>query len=506
METKLPKNWIETDLFSIANVSTGKKDANHAEEDGEYVFYTCALEQTKSPTYSFDGPSIIVPGNGNIGYVFYFEGKFEAYQRTYVINDIRLNPKYLFYHFKCFWKSRTVDNLFGSTIQYVKIGNFKSYNVAFPPIAEQLRIVSKLDVFFTQLESIKKSMSNIPLLLKHFRQQVLTQAVSGEMTKEWRKVRELIPWENLTLSDLIVEKPRNGYSPRAVDYETPVKSLSLSATTSGNFDPSCVKYLDIEVPDKNSHLWLMNGDILIQRSNSLEYVGTSAIYDGEDFEFIYPDIMMKIKPNDRVITKYLNYCLSSFETRDYFRKNATGTAGNMPKINQAVVSNTPVRLPSTQEQEEIVRRIESLFTKADAIEHQYKSLKQKIDTLPEALLHKAFKGELTAQLESDGDARELLEEIKKLAGNSSASIKKNIKGKSTEKKQKNDNEEYLVDRIKKILKEKANGISYKELITNLYDNSQEDLINEIIQQLLVNNIITQEFSIEQKQMLIKINR
>jgi type I restriction enzyme S subunit len=426
MEKQLPKNWIETDLFTIANVSTGKKDANHAKEDGEYTFYTCALEQTKSPSYSFEGPSIIVPGNGNIGYVFYYEGKFEAYQRTYVINDIRIDPKYLYYHFKCFWKSRTVDNLFGSTIQYVKIGNFKSYNVAFPSLSEQIRIVSKLDSFFTQLETIKASMANIPLLLKDFRQQVLTQAVTGKLTEEWRKEKKMKVWEKLTLSELIVDKPRNGYSPRAVDYETPVKSLSLSATTSGSFDSSYVKYLDIEVPSKDSHLWLKNGDILIQRSNSLEYVGTSAIYDSQDFEFIYPDIMIKIRANEKITTNYLNYCLSSFKTREYFRNNATGTAGNMPKINQVVVMNTPINLPSDLEQEEIETRVESLFAKADVIEQQYKALKAKIDTLPQALLHKAFKGELTEQLERDGDARELLLQIQELKG-ATTKVAKNAK-------------------------------------------------------------------------------
>ena len=71
-------------------------------------------------------------------------------------------------------------------------------------------------------------------------------------------------------------------------------------------------------------------------------------------------------------------------------------------------------LPPVEEQQEIVSRVESLFAKADAIEQQYKSLKDKIDALPQALLHKAFKGELTEQLESDGDARELLQQIQEL--------------------------------------------------------------------------------------------
>lgn len=67
-----------------------------------------------------------------------------------------------------------------------------------------------------------------------------------------------------------------------------------------------------------------------------------------------------------------------------------------------------------EEQQEIVSRVESLFAKADVIEKKYQSVREKIDNLPQALLHKAFKGELTEQLESDGDARELLQQIQEL--------------------------------------------------------------------------------------------
>ena len=80
-------------------------------------------------------------------------------------------------------------------------------------------------------------------------------------------------------------------------------------------------------------------------------------------------------------------------------------------------------VPSLQEQQEIVNRVESLFAKADAIEQQYKTLKASIDKLPQALLYKAFKGELSVQLGSDGDAKDLLNEIKALKATTGKVIK-----------------------------------------------------------------------------------
>ena len=75
--SELPKGWNKVKLLDIADLSTGKVDANHSTEDGLYPFFTCASEPMKSPDYSFDDESVIVPGNGaNVGCVLYYNGKY----------------------------------------------------------------------------------------------------------------------------------------------------------------------------------------------------------------------------------------------------------------------------------------------------------------------------------------------------------------------------------------------------------------------------------------------
>ena len=102
-------------------------------------------------------------------------------------------------------------------------------------------------------------------------------------------------WEWHCLGDLLVSGPTNGFSPRAVDYETPVRSLTLSATTSGVFKGEHAKFIADEI-SSDSDLWLRDGDILVQRGNTLEYVGVPAVYRGEPNCYIYPDLMMKLLP------------------------------------------------------------------------------------------------------------------------------------------------------------------------------------------------------------------
>lgn len=197
----------------------------------------------------------------------------------------------------------------------------------------------------------------------------------------------------IQLIDVLVKKPRNGYSPKPVSYETPYKSMTLSATTSGVFMPEYFKYIDEEIaPD--SHLWLKPGDILVQRANSLEKVGTNAIYTGREREFIYPDLMMKLQLTERAVPEFIAYQLKIEQVMTYFRSNATGTAGNMPKINQKTVSETPIVLPSLPEQREIVRILDSLLSKEQQAHDAALAVIDRIDAMKKAVLAKAFRGEL----------------------------------------------------------------------------------------------------------------
>ncbi len=162
------------------------------------------------------------------------------------------------------------------------------------------------------------------------------------------------------LDDLILEGPTNGYSPKGVEHPTAVKSLVLTATTSGTFDSSHFKYIDEEIPP-DSPLWLMPGDLLVQRSNTIEYVGVAAIFDGPKNEFIYPDLMMRIRPVQYVDINFLHRAMNSPPLRNYLRANASGTSKSMIKINQTTLRSLPVPLPPLAEQRRIVAKVDELM-------------------------------------------------------------------------------------------------------------------------------------------------
>lgn len=303
-------------------------------------------------------------------------------------------------------------NMTGSAIKRLVLKTIRKAEIELPPLNEQRRIADKLDTTLAAVEACKQKLNNAAETIQRFRQSVLAAAVSGELTREWREERGINEeWEEGTIGELIIGKPRNGYSPKACDYQTECKSLALTATTSGIFNPNCYKFIDEEI-DHDSHLWLEDGDVLIQRANTLEYVGVSAIYKGKNHEFIYPDLMMKCKANAKTTTEFLHILLSSHAVRSFFKSNATGTSGNMPKINQKIVMRAPVTWPSREEQIEITKKVYELRSSEKDALAQIKTAEKTLEMLKRSLLNTAFRGELVPQDPNDEPASVLLQRIK----------------------------------------------------------------------------------------------
>lgn len=143
---EIPKSWKWVRLGSLCNVQTGKRDANHGVKDGKYNFYTCAKVPIKSNTYSFEGKSLLLPGNGaNVGHVMYVDEKFEAYQRTYVLNNFIENvPEYIDVVLRGVWQD-SLGQQYGAAINFIRLGNITDFSFPLPSAKEQKRIVKKVD-------------------------------------------------------------------------------------------------------------------------------------------------------------------------------------------------------------------------------------------------------------------------------------------------------------------------------------------------------------------------
>jgi hypothetical protein len=197
--------------------------------------------------------------------------------------------------------------------------------------------------------------------LKSLRAAVVDMALNGSLVPD-----DGVPARETTLSELTSFGPKNGFSPKPVAGPTSTKTMSLSAITKGVFDASAFKYVQ-DRPAEDSDLWVRPYDILLQRANTIEYVGVSAVYTGELGDFIYPDLIMRITPKPDVDSRFLHLALSCTKARTHMRERASGTSGTMPKINQATVRSIPVRLPSLSQQQRVVAVVSDIMALCDVV-------------------------------------------------------------------------------------------------------------------------------------------
>ncbi|MGO4999769.1 restriction endonuclease subunit S [Oceanisphaera sp. W20_SRM_FM3] len=382
--------WKISNLTDISQVQTGKWDANHATEDGAYKFFTCAYEAFLCDTKRFDGECLILPGNGaNVGEVFYYSGEFDAYQRTYIVSNIKIFPKFLFYHMKCFWRERNLDKQYGSATNYLKIGNFKEYEVSYPCILEQKRIVAILDEAFADIEQARakteQNLKNARELFESYLQQVFSLRGEG--------------WVETNLGTVAAFK--NGLNFSQSSKGEKLKVVGVKDFKSNFMVP--FEQLDtIQIDGDLSEAYeLKENDIITVRSNgNKRLIGRCLLVGevGEKTSYSGFTIRIRLESKD-VFPKFLAYYLKSSTVHELLINSGGGA--NISNLNQKILTSLPVAFPHFDKQMQLVDAIEKVEIESQALERVYANKLNTIDELKQSILQKAFSGELSKK-ESKG--------------------------------------------------------------------------------------------------------
>jgi type I restriction enzyme S subunit len=465
-----PDRWVTVELSKIVKIQNGfafKSTNFNSDMKGMPLIRIRDIKNSSMKTF-YDGEIlddfIVVEEDFIIG----MDGDFNSNLwkgKPALLNQrvCRLLPneniilKKLIYYGLPEYLNKINENTSSTTVKHLSSKSIGEIPFPLPPLAEQRRIVDKLDRLFAQLDTIKISMANIPLLLNNFRQQVLTQAVTGKLTEEWRKGKELERGEDfinrvIKLRKAKASKKMPGLEFKRIDHPFNVDD-SWSFGFLQNFGEftrgkskhrprNDVRLFGGEFPFiQTGEVSRSNGLITNYKNTYSEFglaqsrlfpKGTLCITIAANiaetgilnFDACFPDSVVGYLPFENFYSA--KFAMFYFNTiQKDLEHYAPATA--QKNINLGILFEVPFPVPPHEEQKQIVRRVESFFATADAIEQQYKSLKAKIDTLPQAILNKAFKGELTEQLDSDGDARELLKQIQELKTSNTKPIKATTK-------------------------------------------------------------------------------
>lgn len=313
----------------------------------------------------------------------------------------------------------------GTTRPRVNLGHIRALPIPMAPRMEQTRVAEKLDNVLARVDACRERLDRVPAILKRFREAVLEAAVSGRLTEGWRNSHSStcdstsLSHENgpygadplpdswcwvsverlsIKVADGVHKKPQ--YVNDGIPFIT-VRNLTAGPGIDFS-ETSFVTQADHEEFCRRTHP--EPGDLLVSKDGTL---GVIRLIEADRPFSIFVSVAL-IKLNDKRMSRYMRYALES----PVVQKQMVGVGTGLQHIHLRDLRQDVVPVPPLDEQSEIVRRVDELFARADALEAKYRATVERVEKLTPSVLAKAFRGELVAQDPKDEPASRLLERIR----------------------------------------------------------------------------------------------
>lgn len=325
-------------------------------------------------------------------------------------------------------------------------------HIPLAPPAEQKRIAKALNTFFERYFEVQSKLESIPKFIADFRQQILHMAVTGELTKDWRKKNSKILTAKEFLKRIILERQIDFIVEHGESVQIPsflkdeALNISLNNNIPSTWSVSYLQTLGELTRGKSKHRprndpklyngrypFIQTGDIsasmIYVRNHKQTYneiglaqsrlfpintlcitiaanIGETAILT---YPACFPDSVVGFIPyKNMFLTEIALYYFNTIQKE--LEAQAPATA--QKNINLAILGKLIIPVPPPKEQIEIINRVKKLFAIIDKIELRYKNTKEKLDQLPHVILNKAYSGKLVSPVKNDEPVEKLLERIK----------------------------------------------------------------------------------------------
>ena len=431
----LPKNWIEIPLqVGLKDLLTGRRPKGGVQGitegllslGGEHINVNGYINLNKPryipidfaqkiPTAQVMANDILVVKDGattaRVGLVDNRFTKIQAFVNEHLFlcrpNEF-LDPIFLYHYLKSEkGLSAILSDFRGAAQGGISRQFIDKVFIPIPPIAEQKRIVTKLDNLFAHTRRAREELDHIPKLIERYKQAILSAAISGVLIGVSHQSKSnIIPLSNI-LSE--IKTGPFGSSLHKSDYileGTPI--INPMHINNGKITPSMEMTISSKKADELSDYVLKSGDVILARRGAM---GRCAVVQRNQEGWLCGTGSMILRAKSNLLPEYLQLFLSSSVTIKILEADAVGST--MVNLNQRILSSLKILLPSLEEQEKIIKKIERCFQAIDRLEQEYQKAVKLCDRLEQSTLAKAFRGELVPQDPNDEPASLLLERIQK---------------------------------------------------------------------------------------------
>jgi type I restriction enzyme S subunit len=423
--SELPKGWIATEIGDISRIETGSTPPKRNAElyRREICFFKPGDLDAGGTIFESEdmvskagaeagrllpADSLLITCIGNLGKSALISAPAICNQQiNAILPTPAAYPRYLYY-----W-SRTIrpwleENSSATTVAIINKGRFSKAPINLAPLPEQRRIVSKIDSLTHKSKRARDHLDHIPRLVEKYKQAVLSAAFRGDLTRGWRKTsRVSSEWITTTLDEVVVIA--SGQTPKGIENR-------LSAD--GKFP--WFKVSSMNEPDnlhglRTSQFRLSQQDardlgLRVIKAGSVAFPKRGgAIATNKKRKLLVDgalDLNLMVLTATGISPEFLWWWMQKLDLV------SISNGSNVPQINNGDIARLPINVPSQQEQAQIAKLAESAFTWVDHLAANATSARKLIDHLDQAILAKAFRGELVPQDPSDEPASVLLEHIR----------------------------------------------------------------------------------------------
>jgi type I restriction enzyme S subunit len=362
---EIPKEWKIARMRYVCDISTGDKDTINKEEKGNYPFFVRSKNIERISTFTYDEEAILTPGDGDICKIWhYINGKFECHQRVYKLAKFhKVTGKFLYYFLIHNFEYEVFKLSAKSTVDSLRRPMFQNFPIAFGSIEEQTAIANYLDQKTTQIDDLIAKKERLIQLLEEERTAIINQAVTKGIVPtvpmkdsgiEW--LGEIPEHWEVTKVKTVTKKIGSGVTPKGGAEIYELSGIPLLRSQNIYFDGfrlENVAYITSEIHDSMKNSQVQSGDVLLNITGGS--IGRCYYVTDEFSEANVNQHVCIVRPNDRIITEFLYYVLSS--TIGQQQIDLCQTGGNREALNFEQLKNFFMCLPEIDEQKSIVQQL-----------------------------------------------------------------------------------------------------------------------------------------------------
>ena len=384
----MKKGWEVKLLGELVNIKTGKLDSNAMVDGGKYPFFTCSREIFAINDYAFDCEAILLAGNNASGdfNVKHYKGKFNAYQRTYVITakeENRILYSYLYQQLTNHLKKFKEQSL-GANTKFLKIGMIQGMEIPLPPLQEQKQIVTILDSAFSAIAKAKanaeQNLKNAKELFESYLQGVFENKGDG--------------WEEKTLGEAC-EMINRGVSPKYLEKDG-LCVLNQKCIRDHEINFELARYHDSISKKVNPERLIQVGDVLVN-STGTGTLGRVAMVRNIKNQATVDSHITIVRPKKELFEKvFFSYAMIYIEKE--LTESGEGASGQTELSRTRLRDEFKICFPTSKSlQTEYGLKMDRLTSETKKLESIYQKKIADLEELKKSLLQKAFNGELKTE-------------------------------------------------------------------------------------------------------------